>query len=78
MKSIQLFHSYNYVNETFIHDNKNIYDKNNKLIYSLLNIPNNSDLYNIQLQRILKKKIFSKKKDNKSFYTKHNIKVLYY
>jgi len=75
MKSIQLFHSYNYVNETFIHDNKNIYDKNNKLIYSLLNIPNNSDLYNIQLQRILKKKIFSKKKDNKSFYTKHNIKV---
>ena len=25
MKSIQLFHSYNFVNETFIHDNKNIY-----------------------------------------------------
>ena len=75
MKSIQLFHSYNYINEKFIHDNKNIYDKNNKLICTLLNIPNNSDLYTIQIQRILKKKIFSKKKDNKSFYTKHNIKV---
>ena len=75
MKSIKLFHSYNYVNEKFIHDNKNIYDKNNKLICTLLNIPNNSDLYTIQIQRILKKKIFSKKKDNKSFYTKHNIKV---
>ena len=75
MKSIQLFHSYNYVNEKFIHDNKNIYDKNNKLICTLLNIPNNSDLYTIKIQRILKKKIFSKKRDNKSFYTKHNIKV---
>lgn len=75
MKSIQLFHSYNYVNEKFIHDNKNIYDKNNKLICTLLNIPNTCDLYTIQIQRILKKKIFSKKKDNKSFYTKHNIKV---
>ena len=75
MKSIQLFHSYNYVNEKFIHDNKNIYDKNNKLIVTLLNIPDNSDLYTIQIQRILKKKIFSKKNNNKSFYTKHNIKV---
>ena len=47
MKSIQLFHSYNYINEKFIHDNKNIYNKNNKLICTLFNIPNNSDLYNI-------------------------------
>jgi hypothetical protein len=75
MKSIQLFHSYNYVNEKFIHNNKNLYDKNNKLIFSLLNIPDNSDVYTIEIQRILKKKIYSKKKNNKSFYTKHNIKV---
>jgi hypothetical protein len=75
MKNIQLFHSYNYVNEKIIHVNKNIYDTNNKIIITLLNIPDNSDLYTIQIQRILNKKIFSKKKDNKSFYTKHNIKV---
>jgi hypothetical protein len=75
MKNIQLFHSYNYVNEKFIHVNKNIYDTNNKIICTLLNIPDNSDLYTIQVQRILKKKIFSKKTNNKSFYTKHNIKV---
>ena len=65
MKSIQLFHSYNYVNEKFIHDNKNIYDKNNNLLFTLLNIPDNSNLYTIKIQRILKKKIFSKKKNNK-------------
>jgi len=75
MKNIKLFHSYNYLNEKFIHDNKNIYDKHNKLICSLQNIPGNSELYTIQIQRILKKKIFSKKNNNKSFYTKHNIKV---
>ena len=32
-------------------------------------------MYTIEIQRILKKKIFSKKKNNNSFYTKHNIKV---
>jgi hypothetical protein len=75
MKNIQLFHSYNYVYENFTHSNKNMYDKNNKLIFSLLNIPDTSDLYTIEIQRILKKKTFSKKTNTKSFYTKHNIKV---
>ena len=75
MKSIQLFHSYNYVNGKFVQKNKDIYDLNKNLIISLLNIPNNSDLYNIKIQRILKKKIFSQKKNNNSYYTKHNIKI---
>ena len=75
MKTIQLFHSYNYVNGKFRQHNKYIYDENNKLLFSLLNIPNNSDLYTIKLQRILKKKKFSLKKNNNSHYTKHNLKI---
>ena len=58
MKTIQLFHSYNYVNGKFRQHNKDIYDENNKLLFSLLNIPNNSELYTIKIQRILKKKSF--------------------
>lgn len=75
MKTIQLFHSYNYVNGKFRQHNKDIYDENNKLLFSLLNIPNNSDLYTIKIQRILKKKSFSLKKNNNSYYTKHNLKI---
>ena len=75
MKSIQLFHSYNYVNGKFRQYNKNIYDENNKLLFSLLNIPNNSDLYTIKIERILKKKSFSLKRNNNSYYTKHNLKI---
>ena len=75
MKNIQLFHSYNYVNGTFRQHNKDIYDDHNTLLFSLLNIPNNSDLYTIKIQRILKKKSFSLKKNNNSYYTKHNLKV---
>ena len=75
MKTIQLFHSYNYVNGKFRQNNKDIYDENNKLLFSLINIPNNSDLYTIKIQRILKKKTFSLKKNNNSYYTKHNLKV---
>ena len=62
MKTIQLFHSYNYVNGKFRQNNKDIYDENNKLLFSLINIPNNSDLYTIKIQRILKKKLFHLKK----------------
>ena len=75
MKSIQLFHSYNYVNGKFRQYNNNIYDENNKLLFSLLNIPNNSDLYTIKIERILKKKSFSLKRNNNSYYTKHNLKI---
>jgi hypothetical protein len=75
MKTIELFHSYNYVNGKFRQYNKDIFDKNNKLLFSLLNIPNNSDLYTIKIQRILKKKSFSLKKNNNSYYTKHNLKI---
>jgi hypothetical protein len=75
MKTIQLFHSYNYVNGKFRQHNKDIYDENNKLLFSLLNIPNNSELYTIKIQRILKKKSFSLKKNNNSYYTKHNLKI---
>ena len=75
MKTIQLFHSYNYVNVKFRQHNKDIYDENNKLLFSLLNIPNNSDLYNIKIERILKKKTFSLKRNNNSYYTKHNLKI---
>jgi hypothetical protein len=75
MKNIQLFHSYNYVNGTFRQHNKDIYNEHDKLLFSLLNIPNNSDLYTIKIQRILKKKSFSLKKNNNSYYTKHNLKI---
>jgi hypothetical protein len=75
MKNIQLFHSYNYVNGNFIQKDKNVYDTNNNLIFSLLNIPNPNDLYSIKIQRILKKKCFSKKKNKSSYYTKHNVKI---
>jgi hypothetical protein len=62
MKNIQLFHSYNYVNGNFIQKDKNVYDTNNNLIFSLVNIPIPNDLYSIKIQRILKKKMFFKKK----------------
>ena len=62
MKNIQLFHSYNYVNSNFIQKDKNIYDTHNNIIFSLLNIPTPNELYTIKIQRILKKKYFSKKK----------------
>lgn len=75
MKNIQLFHSYNYVNGNFFQKEKNVYDKNNNLIFSLLNIPTPNELYTIKIQRILKKKYFSKKKNKSSYYTKHNVKI---
>lgn len=77
MKTIELFHSYNFVTDKFTHKNKNFYDKHENLIFSLLNIPStlNNDLYSIKIQNILQKKIFSKKKNKKSYYTKHNIKI---
>ena len=75
MKCVELFHSYNYVNGKITIKDKNIYDSNNNLLLSLLNIPNISDLYNIKCQRILKKKKYSKKIVNNSYYTKHNIKI---
>ena len=75
MKTIHLFHSYNYVNGKFRQHNKDIFDENNKLLFSLLNIPNNSELYTIKIQRILKKKSFSLKKNNNFYYTKHNLKI---
>ena len=61
MKNIQLFHSYNFVYGNFIKKNKDVYDKNGKLLFSLLNIPHESKLYKIKIQRILNKKCFSKK-----------------
>ena len=77
MKTIELFHSYNFVTDRFTRKSNNFYDKNNNLIFSLLNIPTitNNDLYTIKTQRILQKKIFSKKKNKKYYYTKHNIKI---
>lgn len=75
MKNIQLFHSYNYVNSNFIQKDKNIYDTHNNIIFSLLNIPTPNELYTIKIQRILKKKYFSKKKNKSSYYTKHNVKI---
>jgi len=75
MKNIQLFHSYNYVNGKFRQHNKDIYNEHNKLLFSLLNIPNNSELYTIKIERILKKKSFSLKRNNNSYYTKHNLKI---
>jgi len=75
MKNIQIFHSYNYVNGKFRQHNKDIYDENNKLVFSLLDIPNNSDIYTIKIERILKKKSFSLKRNNNSYYTKHNLKI---
>lgn len=74
MKCINLFHSYNIVeNNIFIKNNK-VYDKNNKLLFKLMNVPNQSNLYNIHIEKILTKKCLSKKKCN-YFYTKHNIKI---
>ena len=75
MKNIQLFHSYNFVYGNFIKKNKDVYDKNGKLLFSLLNIPNESKLYKIKIQRILNKKSFSKKVNKSCFYTKHNLKI---
>ena len=75
MKNIQLFHSYNFVYGNFIKKNKDVYDKNGKLLFSLLNIPDESKLYKIKIQRILNKKCFSKKVNKSCFYTKHNLKI---
>lgn len=74
MKYLQLLHSYNFVNSSFILKNNNLYDNNNNLLLKIINIPKNSSLYKIKIEKILQKKIFSKKK-NKSYYTKHNIKI---
>lgn len=74
MKNITLFHSYNYVNDKFIQRNNNFYDSKNNLMFSILNVPKNKDLYSLKVERILQKKKYSKKK-NDSFYTKHNIKI---
>ena len=75
MKNIQLFHSYNFVYGNFIKKNKDVYDKNGKLLFSLLNIPNENKLYKIKIKRILNKKCFSKKVNKSCFYTKHNLKI---
>jgi len=75
MRNIELFHSYNYVNDKFIQKHTNFYNTHNKLIFSLLNIPNNNEIYSIKIQRILKKKVFSMKKNNNSYYTNHNVKI---
>lgn len=73
--TIELFHSYNYVYGKFKKKNKDVYDDKNNLLFSLVNIPNESELYKINIQRILNKKVYSRKKNDKYYYTKHNIKV---
>ena len=45
------------------------------VLFSLLNIPDESKLYKIKIQRILNKKCFSKKVNKSCFYTKHNLKI---
>ena len=64
MKNITLFHSYNYVNDKFIQKNNNFYDSNNNLMFSVLNVPKNRSLYTLKVERILQKKIYSKKKND--------------
>ena len=74
MKYISLFHSYNIVQDTIFIKNNKVFNKNNQLLFKILNVPKESNLYNINIQKILMKKCFSKKKCN-YFYTKHNIKI---
>lgn len=71
---MKFLHSYNYVNSKFIVQDNNLVDKNNNLLLKIINIPELNDIYSIKVEKILQKKIFSKKK-NKSYYTKHNIKI---
>ena len=76
MLTITLFHSYNYINCKYTIKDNYIYNKNNDLLFNILNVPKDSNLYKLRVTNILSKKKFSQKlnKNSGHFYTKHNLK----
>ena len=76
MITITLFHSYNYINCKYTINDNYIYNKNNNLLFNIINVPKDTDLYKLRVTNILSKKKFSQKlnKNNDHFYTKHNLK----
>ena len=77
MLSIELFHSYNYINCKYMIKDTYIYSKNNELLFNVINVPKNRDLYRLKITNILSKKKFSHKYLNigTNYYTKHNLKI---